>query len=101
MTSDEGDEKRSEQFEPAISYVAENYLGESTPPTLRELAVEFLEQLWEQKRAPKTLLARKQALVGFGVQRIAALRSLEGEDKEFAAIELERWESYLVVLARS
>jgi len=101
LTSDAGDEERSELFEPAVSYVAENYLGESTEPDLRELAVEFLEQLWAQQRAPKTLLARKQALVGFGVQRIAALRSLEGEEKEFAEIELEKWESFLVVLARS
>lgn len=102
VTSDAGDSKRSEQFEPALSYVAENYLGPSMmPPDLRELAVEFLEQLWQQERAPKTIVARKQALVGFGVQRIAALRSLEGEEKEFAAIELERWESFLVALARS
>lgn len=101
LTSDAGDAKRAEQFEPAVSYIAETYLGESTPPSLRELAVELLQELWEQERAPKTLLARKQALVGFGVQRIAALRSIEGEEKEFAAIELEDWESFLKVLARS
>mmetsp|Transcript_9784 Transcript_9784/g.23042 ORF Transcript_9784/g.23042 Transcript_9784/m.23042 type:complete len:160 (-) Transcript_9784:1009-1488(-) len=101
LTSDAGDAKRSQLFEPAISFVAENYLGESTPPDLRESAVEFLEQLWEQNRVTTTLLERKQALVAFGVQRISALRLLEGEEKEFAAIELERWESFLVLLARS
>lgn len=101
VTSDAGNVERSEQFEPALSYIAENYLGESTPPNLREMAVELLQQLWEQQRAPKSLLARKQALVGFGVQRISALRSLEGEEKEYAAIELEHWESFLKVLARS
>jgi len=101
VTSDADENKKSQLFEPAISIVAENYLGESTPPELRELAVEFLEQLFEQNRAPRGLLARKQSLVAFGVQRISSLRSLKGEEKEFAAIELENWESFMILLARS
>jgi len=101
LTSDTGDAKRSQLFEPAISVVAENYLGESTPLDLRLPAVELLEQLWEQNRATGTLIERKQALVAFGVQRISSLRLLEGEEKEHAAAELEHWESFLVLLARS
>lgn len=100
VTSDTGDVERSKLFEPVISIVAENYLGESTPPDLRELAVDFLKQLWGQNRAPPSLLARKQALVAFGVRRISSLRSLEGEDKEFAAIELEHWEAFIILLSR-
>ena len=101
LTSDGGDKKRAELFEPAISFVAEKYIGDSTPPDLRELAVELLEQIWVQGRAPATLVARKQALIEFGQRRISALQSLEGEEKDFAAIELEKWVSFMVALRRS
>jgi hypothetical protein len=46
-------------------------------------------------------MSRKNELVSLGVKRIAALRALEGEEREFAAVELEQWEGLLVQLSRA
>jgi hypothetical protein len=47
------------------------------------------------------VLQLKDGLVGAGVQRVAALRQLQGDERDDAAHELELWEQLLVLLARS
>jgi hypothetical protein len=47
------------------------------------------------------LLERKDALVTLGVEQIAALRSLSGEEREYASVELTEWDKLLRLLARA
>ena len=46
-------------------------------------------------------LERKTDLAARAVERVAALRALTGDDREYTATELELWESILVLLARA
>eukprot|EP00980_Cylindrotheca_fusiformis_P015433 scaffold4343_cov144-Cylindrotheca_fusiformis.AAC.11 len=101
ITSDTAGPTRSELFASAIIYIIDNYLDESNPADLREMAIELLEQLLQRKLATATILKRKDFLAALGVSRISSLRSLSGEEKEYAASELEHWESFMILLARA
>lgn len=101
VTSDTAAPTRAGLFETEILYVADNYLDQSTPPDLRELAIAFLEQLLEQKKGVDIVLKRKDNLAALGVTRISLLRRLTGDEKEYASAELEHWESFMVLLARA
>jgi hypothetical protein len=68
---------------------------------LCELALGLLQRILEQKKSVNLILQRKSTLVARGVERISALRALTGDEQEYAATELELWESILVLLARA
>lgn len=101
ITSDSATSKRVHFFSEAIICIAENYLKHSTPPEIREISIALLQQLLEQEKGVDVILHRKNALAALGVQRISSLRSLKGEDREFAQVELEHWEGFMVLLARA
>jgi len=106
LTSDLTDRKRMEIFQGVLLFVIDTYiLGEeegSSSSQLRELAVAFLEQvLIDHKGGTRIVLMRKKALVGRAVKCIASLRTLTGDDREYAEPELEHWENFMVLLARA
>jgi len=104
VTSDNSSRSRVRQFANCIGYVSDNYLSSSalTNPELRELALELLTTVLEQKLSVNIFLenGRKQRIAGLGVRSITALRQLTGEEREFATMELELWEKLIVQLAR-
>jgi hypothetical protein len=61
----------------------------------------MIDQILTQKLSVNAVLSRKESLVATGVRRVAAIRELEGEKRNFANIELELWESVLVLLSRA
>jgi hypothetical protein len=103
ITADTADRARVRQFNASIGHVADAFLTEDKSADMRELSLEFLILLLEQRKSVNILLgSRKAALATLGVQRIATLRSMpEGEEKEFAAVELKHWEQLLVLLSRA
>lgn len=103
ITSDASDDARVQCFAQPVCFVLDHYLSETNPPNLREMALALLTELLDRKLINNNKIleeSRKKALVGMGVQRISTLRSLTGDDKEFAKEELELWERCLVMLAR-
>ena len=100
VTSDASTRERVRQFATSIGYVADTLLR-SESSDLRESSLEFLTAVLEQKRSVNVLLERKDALVTLGVEQIAALRSLSGEEREYVAVELTEWDELLRLLARA
>lgn len=101
ITSDTADTARASRFENVVLCVADYYLEESISPDLREMAIAFLQQLLEQKKGVDIVLKRRDALAALGVKRISKLRTLTGEDKDFAQQELDSWEAFMLLLARA
>lgn len=102
VTSDLTTSERVRVFQTAIIRVCDAYLSEETVPELREMAIALLEKLLQDRKGgARILLYRKDPLAAMGVQRIAVLRALMGEDREFAQIELDHWENFMVLLARA
>jgi bacterioferritin-associated ferredoxin len=102
ITSDAATRERVRLFAHSVAYVADHFaLATECSHELREIALALLEQILEQKKSVNTVLDRKDALVAQGVQRVAALRALTGEEREFASVELEHWENLLVQLSRA
>jgi len=118
ITSDDSTQERVRQFAHSIAYVADHLVlldvrengdnadvaannGAAGAAEIREMALALLMQILEQQKSVNTILDRKNGLVAQGVQRVAALRALTGDEREFAAAELETWEALLVLLARA
>ena len=123
LTSDDSTRARVRKFQNCIAHVCDTYLqppaSATSPPSpttttttpttpvvsteLRELALEFLTALLEQRRSVNVLLLpeRKQHLVGVGVASVAALRQVDEAEAEYAQVELELWETLLTQLARA
>jgi len=101
LTSDTITDDNIRPFYGAIGYIADNYLEETNATDLREITISLLVQLLEQSKGINTILKRKNMLAAQGVQRISSLRALTGEDREFAQMEVEQWESFMVLLART
>jgi hsp70-interacting protein len=102
VTSDLAKSSRIYTFQNAIIRVADSYLDDAIAPELREMAVAFLENLLVDRKGGATiLLQRKNQLAALGVKRIASLRGLTGEDREFAQVELDHWENFMVLLSRA
>merc|ERR1712176_598514 len=107
VTSDTSTRERVRLFNTCISWIASRMLqqtqneNEGTAPEVREMALALLRQILEQKKSVSAILQHKDLLAGIGVQRIAYLRTLTGEDAEFATVELEHWEALLLLLARA
>ena len=108
ITSDDSDRARVRLFSHAIAFVADTLVcvspSDNDTPTgaeIREMALELLVQILQDKKSVDATLSRKDALVAHGVQRVSKLRALTGEDREYASVELEAWENLLVQLARA
>merc|ERR1712176_644122 len=108
VTSDTSTRERVRLFNTCISWIASRMLQQTqnenegtTAPEVREMALALLRQILEQKKSVNVILQHKDLLAGIGVQRIAYLRTLTGEDAEFATVELEHWEALLLLLARA
>ncbi|VEU35782.1 unnamed protein product [Pseudo-nitzschia multistriata] len=111
LTSDLSTPARAQAFRYAIAAVADTdslYLKASDESgndwasiQLRESAVSLLGQLLERRLAVGLLLQRKQHLASRGVQRIRELRACTGEDAEATRTELQQWEAFLLLLART
>ena len=104
LTSDTADRNRiHSQFGPSVQYVAQYFLDSTLESNneIREMALSMFNRILEQKRSVNDLLDVKSHIVRVGVGRVAELRALDGEEKEFAADELGQWESLITGLARA
>jgi len=103
VTSDSADADRIKLFKACIQYIVQKYVDPEMESNaeIREMALSMLHRLLDQKKCINAILDYKQNLVGLGVNRVSTLRSLEGEEKEFAAEELSLWELMIVELARA
>lgn len=99
-TSDTSTRARVRKFSSCVGYIADFYLTIDSAE-IRELGLDLLNQILTQKLSVNTILDRKDTLAGLGVQQIGALRKLEGEERDFACVELEYWESLMVHIARA
>jgi hsp70-interacting protein len=100
ITSDTSTRNRVRKFSSCVEYIADTYL-KTDSPELREVALDLINQILTQKLSVNSILDRKSALVSLGVQKIGIMRKLDGEDREFASIELHYWETLVVHLARA
>mmetsp|Transcript_16394 Transcript_16394/g.35675 ORF Transcript_16394/g.35675 Transcript_16394/m.35675 type:complete len:401 (-) Transcript_16394:2688-3890(-) len=115
LTSDNSTPARANKFRHSIAMIADTdslYLNVNVHDKvdggsdyiaiqLRESTISILQQLLERRLAVTLLLQRKQHLASLGVQRIQQLRSAKGEEAESAKVELQNWESFLILLARA
>lgn len=108
ITSDDSNRDRVRLFSHAIAFVADKLVcvnpSDNDTPTgneIREMALELVVQILQDRKSVDVVLSRKDALVAHGVQRVSKLRALTGEDREYASVELESWENLLVQLARA
>jgi len=102
LTSDSSDRSRVRKFEASTGFIADNLLDETnSSPEIREMSLQYLNRVLEQKLSVNALSGtRKNNIVALGINRVATLRGLEGEEKEYAAIELEEWETLILQLSR-
>jgi len=102
LTSDSSDRTRVRKFANSTGFIADNFLQESYSPEIREMSLQFLNRVLEQKLSVNALLgSRKNNIVTLGINRVATLRGIEGEEKEYAAGELEEWENLILQLSRT
>ena len=103
ITSDTSTMARVRMFNDCICYVCDNLISDSQDANveLREMSLGMIDQILTQKLSVNAVLSRKESLVATGVRRVAAIRELQGEERDFANIELELWESVLVLLSRA
>lgn len=99
VTSDTSDRSRIRRFQRAIDLVLTCELSPGND--LCEMALGMVRQMLVQKIAVNPVLHRKNEICAWGVQRIASIRKLSGEEREVASMELEEWEHILVLLARA
>jgi hsp70-interacting protein len=109
LTSDASTQERVRRFAPCIVSAIDNILltaharddSAFQSSEVVEMALSLVQQVLEQKRSLNAILARKDPLASMGVQRIAAIRQLSGEDSASAEVELGLWENILRLLARA
>lgn len=89
-------------FAPCIRHVAGSYLDIAIEPDaeLREMSLELLSEVLRREKGINVVTDMKGPLGLLGVQRLSAIKSLEGEESEIAMVELENWEGLLVELAK-
>lgn len=102
ITADTSDRASVRLFSTSVAHIADSFLQEENGFQIRELSLELLNDILDQKKSVNVLLGeRKNRLAALGVQRVSALRKLVGEEREFASQELEQWEKLLIQLARA
>uniref|UniRef100_A0A7S2IJG9 Nucleotide exchange factor Fes1 domain-containing protein n=1 Tax=Helicotheca tamesis TaxID=374047 RepID=A0A7S2IJG9_9STRA len=102
VTSDTATEERVGLFAPCIRHVAGKFLDIALEPDaeLREMSLELLAEVLRRKKGTSIVMNMKGALGLLGVQRLSVIKELNGEEREFADVELENWEGLLVELAK-
>ena len=103
VTSDFATAESLNPFQEAIGWTADFPVDDKveSSPEIREMTLAMLQQILEQGKLAVAVRSRNDALVALGIRRVAALRALTGEEREFASVELDHWESILVLLART
>jgi len=88
---------------PIVMAIDQNLLTKTTDvdSELVEMTLAMVQQILEQQKSVNAVLSRKDPIVGAAVKRVAAIRALTGEDREFSTVELEHWEGILKLLARA
>jgi hsp70-interacting protein len=103
VTSDNSTRERLHTFGACIVYAVDcvllNEARNGRDDELVELVLAMVEQILEQRVSVDVILLRKHNIVEAGIQRIAAIRNLSGDDREFAEVELGLWERILKLLA--
>jgi hypothetical protein len=110
LTSDSSTRERVERFSRCVGYVVDAHMlepddadagVEGSSPEVRELALDLVEQVLEQKKSVNVIMDRKDFLAALGVSRVTEMRNLTGEEREYASTELEHWEKIMRLLARA
>jgi hsp70-interacting protein len=109
LTSDSSSRERVERFAGCVGFVIDARMLDltetetvSTSPDIRELALDLVQQVLEQKLSVNVVLDRKDVLAAAAVRRITEIRNMAlAKEKEYAAIELASWEKVLGLLARA
>jgi len=116
LTSDDATAERHELFRDLISFVCVHGIDEGweEDAEIREMAVAMLSHMLHQEpshsnqssareKASKVILQHKNHIGSIGVRRIQAIRELErgSEEREYATLELEEWETLMVALAQA
>jgi hsp70-interacting protein len=102
LTSDSSDQERIRFFTDPIQYVATYFLDPNmeADSNIRETALSMLTRIMDQKKGVNAILDVKNSLVGLGVKRVAEMRALEGEEKDYVEEELRLWEKLITEVAR-
>ena len=102
LTSDCADQERIASFASSIQYISTNFVDPEleTNANIRETALSMLTRILDQKKSVNAILDVKNSLVGLGVKRVAEMRALDGDEKEYAEEELRLWELLIMGLAR-
>jgi len=107
VTSDAATKERVRLFAaPIVNAIDQNLVfldyekATSGDLELVEMTLAMVEQILEQKKSVNVVLTRRDPVVAVAVKRVAAIRELTGDDREFATVELGLWESTLRLLAR-
>jgi len=113
VTSDNATKECVQRFAPSIVQAIDQNLlvdgaqrnedenNSSADDELVEMTLAMVEQILEQKKSVNAVLLRKDPIAATAVKRVATLRALTGEDRAFADVELQLWESILKLLARA
>mmetsp|Transcript_42015 Transcript_42015/g.82390 ORF Transcript_42015/g.82390 Transcript_42015/m.82390 type:complete len:383 (-) Transcript_42015:1-1149(-) len=104
-TSDDASAERLQNLRPhlgsMIDSVTDRDSGREIDMELRETSLTMLIDILQQKKNVCVVQLHQEYLVGAGVQRVAELRQLDGEEAEVASVELDLWENLILELARS
>lgn len=115
LTSDTATDERHGQFQDVISFVCTHVISDEweEDAEIREMSLAMLSQLMQhepsqskivsQEHAAKIITRHKSRIAAVGVTRIQAIRNLEegSEEREYATLELDEWESLMMALAEA
>ena len=91
------------RFQGALAWVCDHVVDDTieTSGEIRETALGMIRAIMEQGSLRAPIMSRKSSLVALGVRRVSTLRKLDGEERDYAAVELEHWEALMVLLSRT
>mmetsp|Transcript_26945 Transcript_26945/g.44203 ORF Transcript_26945/g.44203 Transcript_26945/m.44203 type:complete len:393 (-) Transcript_26945:75-1253(-) len=116
LTSDDATIERHRKFQDVISFICTHEIDDmwEEDAEIREMSLAMLSQLLRfkptqsdqssiQEQVSKVILQHKNHIGSIGVTRIQAIRNLKegSEEREYATLELDEWESLMVALAEA
>lgn len=104
VTADSATRERLHRFAACVVHAIDSNLllnGGDSDSELVETTLAMAEQILEQQVSVDAVLSRKGPLAAEAVRRVAYIRSLTGDDSEFAEVALGHWERILTLLARA
>lgn len=107
LTSDNATKETYEQYQDVISFICTHGINEKweDDAEIREMGVAMLSQLLQIQggEVKKPILAKREIIGAVGIARIQAIRNLKdgSEDREYASLELEEWESLMLALVEA